>query len=205
MKGSSYMKPLEILEFLRKKEYLKRHYEVCKFKDLPKTGTYFIKDASLLKNWEASVFFMPLLRDMIPKFQDDWEEHEYVCSEVVDKIFAEYRVLVHENKVVGVQYYSGLKIRDSYDDYRLDCESSGSDGVLYFPDSDTIKNIVLDIKKYSTSGGKFPLSYTLDIAVTPRGTILLEVHNFVSCGTYGYCEKNLLDMYRNGIEYELTV
>lgn len=205
MKGSSYMKPLEIPEFLRKKEYLKRHYEICKFKDLPKTGTYFIKDASLLKNWEADAFFMPLLRDMIPKFQDDWEEHEYVCSEVVDKIFAEYRVLVHEDKVVGVQYYSGLKIRDSYDDYRLDYESSGSDGILYFPDSDTIKNIVLDIKKYRTSGGKFPLSYTLDIAVTPRGTILLEVHNFVSCGTYGYCEKNLLDMYRNGIEYELTV
>ena len=53
--------------------------------------------------------------------------------------------------------------------------------------------------------GRFPLSYTLDIAVTPRGTILLEVHNFVSCGTYGYCEKNLLDMYRNGIEYELSM
>lgn len=202
VKGSSYMKPLEIPEFLQKKEYLKRHYEICKFKDLPKSGTYFIKDASFLKSWEANVFFMPFLKDTIPKVQDDWEEHEYVCSSVLDTIYAEYRVLVNEDNVVGVQYYNGFQIRD-------ECSSGFSynqslySGVLYFPDSDIIRSIVDDIKAYRKSGGIFPKSYTLDVAVTPRGTVLLEVHNFVSCGTYGFCGKELIYMYRDGIDFEL--
>lgn len=124
VKGSSYMKPLEIPNFLQKKEYLKRDYSICKFKDLPKTGSYFVKDASFLKNWEAKVFLMPLLSDTIPKMQEDWEEHEYVCSEVLDIIYSEYRVLVNEDNIVGVQYYSGYKVPDLF--------GKSKSGVMFF-------------------------------------------------------------------------
>lgn len=201
VKGSSYMKPLEIPEFLRKPEYLKRDYTIGKLKDLPKNGIYFIKDASHLKNWCADVYFMSNLKDTIPKVQDDWEKHDYVCSEVLSEIYSEYRVLVHEDNVVGVQYYSGhQKIRDDYTGYQC----SYSSGVLSFPDSDVIKSILRDIKSFRLKGVIFPRSYTLDVAVTPRGTVLLEVHNFVSCGTYGFCGTELPKMYANGIEYELN-
>ena len=54
------------------------------------------------------------------------------------------------------------------------------------------------ITKWWGYDGIFPNSYTLDIAVTPRGTVFLEVYNFVSCGT------ELPKMYANGIEYELN-
>lgn len=190
VKGDSYIKPLEIPEFLRKDEYLKREYNICKFKDLPKTGTYFIKDASFLKNWEARTFFMPFLVDTIPKIQVDWDEHDYVCSEVLDTIYSEYRVLVFDDMIVGVQYYGG--------------HSSVYAGVLNFPDRNVIENIIDDIKKFKLAEGIFPKSYTLDVAVTPRGTLLLEVHNFVSCGTYGFCEKELIYMYRDGIDFLLN-
>lgn len=205
VRGSRYMKPLEIPEFLRKKDYLHRYYEVCKFKDLPKTGSYFIKDASYLKNWEANVFFMPFIKDQIPKMQDDWEEHLYVCSSILDIIYSEYRVLVHQDNVVGVQYYSGFTSRDLENESSSYRNNSSKSGVLDFPDSDIIKSIIDDIKVYRLSGNKFPKSYTLDVAVTPRGTVLLEVHNFVSCGTYGYCDNDLIYMYRDGIDYELGI
>lgn len=203
VKGTSYMKPLEIPEFLRKKEYLQREYGVCKFKDLPKTGTYFVKDASFLKSWDANVFFMPFIKDTIPKMRDNWEEHDYAYSEVLSTIYSEYRVLVHEDNIVGIQYYSGLQTRDDSDTgfhYRA---SELASGVLKFPDSSMITSVVNDIRLHRTRGNRFPKSYTIDIAVTPKGTVLLELHNFVSCGTYGFYDKELLYMYRDGIDYEL--
>lgn len=199
VKCSDYMKPIEVPEFLRKPEYLHRYYGIGKFKDLPKSGMYFIKDATYLKNWQADIFTMSDLKDTIPKLQEDWEEHEYVCSGVLDTIYSEWRVLVHEDKVVGIQYYSGFQSYDTDTGY-----SSHQSGVLDFPDSDMITSLTEDIKRYRLLGGIFPKSYTLDVAVTPRGTALLEVHNFVSCGTYGYFDSNLIWMYRDGIDYELN-
>lgn len=203
VKGSSYMKPLEIPKFLRKKEYLHRKYEICSFRDLPKTGIYFIKDASLLKAWQPKVINFALLSEMIPKVFEDWKEHMYVYSSVLDIIYSEYRVLVCRDKVVGVQYYGGEKILD-YESLNYYSDGFNKNGVLTFPDSSTIKSILTDIKLYRESGGTFPLSYTLDVAVTDRGTCLLEVHNFVSCGTYGFSGKELITMYADGIEYELN-
>lgn len=203
VKGSSYMKPLEIPEFLQKDEYLKRNYQICKFKDLPKSGSYFVKDASLLKNWEANVFFMPFIQDMIPKLQDNWYEHDYVCSDVIQTILSEYRVLVYDDNIVGVQYYSGLRICED-DEYHFEYRNESlQSGVLSFPDSEMLKRLINDIRIFRVNGGFFPKSYTLDIAVTPKGTMLLEVHNFVSCGTYGFCGKELPYMYRDGIDFEL--
>lgn len=201
VKGSSYMKPIEIPDFLQKKEYLKREYKICKFKDLPKTGTYFIKDASFLKCGQPNMHFMPFINDTLFKSTDDWEEHDYVCSEVLPIIDAEYRVLVNEDNIVGVQFYSGTKIIEETD-YDFGFISPYA-GILCFPDGDMLESVIKDIKAFRVSGGIFPKSYTIDVAVTPRGTVLLELHNFVSCGTYGFCDKVLINMYSNGIDFEL--
>lgn len=203
VKGSGYMKPLEIPKFLRKSEYLGRYYDIVKFKDLPRMGSYFIKDATHLKSWDARVFCMPSVEEDIPKLSDDWKEHDYVCSEVLDIIYSEYRVLVFNDVVRGVQYYSGFRVsRDCLDVSVRNELVSTCDGVLSFPDAEVIKNIVEDIKEYRKTH-LFPKAYTLDIAVTPKGTVLLEVHNFISCGTYGFCDRLLPNMYRAGIEFEL--
>lgn len=204
VKGSGYMKPLEIPKFLQKDEFLKRDYTICKFKDLPKSGRYFLKDASILKNWNAEFFSMPFLADTLPKLQQDWEEHDYVCSEIIPKILSEYRVLVHEDIIVGVQYYSGLRIiSDGYDSFS-DYIGRKTSGVLAFPDSDLLKEVLNTIIIQRLNGVNFPKSYTLDVAVTPKGTMLLEVHNFVSCGTYGFYGNELPYMYRDGIDFELN-
>ena len=104
----------------------------------------------------------------------------YVQSSVID-ILSEYRVLVFNDEVVAVQHYDG--------------------DPLVFPDSYKIIKMVNTIKL----SDNYPKAYTLDIAVTSKGTCVLEQHNFVACGTYGYCGSTLLNMYIAGINYEKEV
>lgn len=47
-------------------------------------------------------------------------------------------------------------------------------------------------------------SYTLDIGVRSGLTCVIEVHNFISCGLYGFYAEVLLGMLADGIEYELN-
>ena len=47
------------------------------------------------------------------------------------------------------------------------------------------------IKNYTTS----PKAYTLDIGVNKKdGTFVIEVHNFFSCGLYGFSDHKLLPL-----------
>lgn len=55
-----------------------------------------------------------------------------------------------------------------------------------FPDVEKIRKM---IKSYKDS----PKAYTLDIAVTEEGeTVLIEVHDFFSCGLYGFMDYKVL-------------
>lgn len=125
----------------------------------------------------------------------------YVYSSVLDIIYSEYRILVCRDKIVGVQYYGGYKVLD-LESLNYYSDGFNKSGILDFPDKLMINSMFTDIKLYREAGGCFPLSYTLD--ATDRGTCLLEVHNFVSCGTYGFSDKELITMYAGGIEYELN-
>ena len=84
--------------------------------------------------------------------------------------------------VQGVQYYNG--------DY------------LVFPDAYLIRELIREIEIQRALGHLLPSSYTLDIGVCDKGTFLIEMHNFVSCGTYGFYGDILPYMYTEGINFE---
>lgn len=89
----------------------------------------------------------------------------YQISDVVD-IDSEWRAFVFDKELVGLQYYSG--------DFTL------------FPDVKLIKDM---ISSYNDS----PPAYTLDIGVhNDIGSFIIEVHNFYSCGLYGFSDWKIL-------------
>ena len=85
-------------------------------------------------------------------------------STMLDDIESEWRVLVYKGKGVDVKNYSG--------------------DPFVFPNADRIYQF---IDQYTEA----PEAYTLDVAVTNKGTWVLECHDFFSCGLYGSTDKNI--------------
>ena len=88
----------------------------------------------------------------------------YQISETID-IRSEWRVFVFNGKIVGLQNYSGC-----FD---------------VFPDVKIIQDMVRVYKDGSPA-------YTLDVAICDRGTVIVEVHDFFSCGLYGFSNYKIL-------------
>jgi hypothetical protein len=98
----------------------------------------------------------------------------YQFSSVIT-IDSEWRAFVYNNKLVGLQCYAG--------EFTL------------FPNVDIIKDI---IKVYKSA----PVAYTLDVGVRKIGdnhntTFIIEVHDFFSCGLYGFNDIKYLSMLHN--------
>lgn len=91
-------------------------------------------------------------------------EGNYQISDLID-IESEWRAFVHGGRLVGLQNYSG-----EFD---------------VFPDVNKIKAM---ISVYKTQ----PIAYTLDVAITNNDTVIIEVHDFFSCGLYGFSEHKIL-------------
>ena len=90
--------------------------------------------------------------------------NSFQISNTID-ILSEYRCFIFKNKLIGLHFYIG--------DFTI------------FPDIDKIKKM---ISAYKTA----PISYTLDIGVTNNmETIVIECHNFYSCGLYGFNDVQL--------------
>lgn len=96
--------------------------------------------------------------------KEDVPSGTFFVSEVVD-ITSEWRSFVFQNQLVGLQSYAG--------DFTA------------FPNVDEIQRM---IKAYQDA----PISYTLDVGVNERGTFVMEVHPFVSCGLYGFRDYRVL-------------
>ena len=91
--------------------------------------------------------------------------HErYQISNYIN-IDSEWRVFVYKGKMVGLQHYIG--------EFTL------------FPDVTKIKRMIEDYKNC-------PISYTLDIGINAEGTFVIEVHDFFSCGLYGFTNNAIL-------------
>lgn len=171
------MTPIEIPEALR--GYTGgRKYDIVRGADIPKecladSKRWFLKDASHLKRWNNL-----LLEGDCSAYIDP--DTKYVVSERVN-IISEYRVFVYRDEILAVQNYLG-------------------DPIL-FPNSTTLNAIIQD---YSTID--HPKSYTADIGLIlrPSGSVktaLIEIHPFVSCGLYGFYEKDILSMLEDGIDW----
>ena len=113
--------------------------------------------------------------DTIKKFsaviEDDYlfplDKGTYQYSELIG-IHSEWRCFVYNNKLVGLQNYSGE--------------------FILFPDIDRIMNMIKTFKSEA------PVAYTLDIGVNNSSTFVIEVHDFFACGLYGFADLNLLPL-----------
>jgi hypothetical protein len=85
-------------------------------------------------------------------------EGNYQYSQYVN-IDSEWRAFIYQGELVGLQNYCGEFTK--------------------FPTVDTIKGM---IKVYKSA----PIAYTLDIGVRDYSTFVIEVHDFFSCGLYGF-------------------
>ena len=109
--------------------------------------------------------------------KDFLEGEIFQVSDTVNFI-SEYRVFVLNEAIQAIQHYMG--------------------DVLVFPNISVIKEIVSDYTSIEGSSKAF----TVDVGIDDKGrTFLIEIHNFNSCGTYGFYEMSLLEMYRLGFDY----
>lgn len=181
--------PIEIPEYLRTEEFLKRDYNIVTVENIPRTGTFFLKDVSELKKFgqviTAEYFITDEMFDDAPRGKFDLtltfpKDHLYQVSEVFD-IKSEYRVYVLDGSIECIAHYNG-------------------DATL-FPDVSLIRKAVGLI----TLNEKWLKSYTIDVMVGPKGTALIEIHNFTSVGLYSTIwGTDLLYAYVDGIDYLLN-
>lgn len=85
----------------------------------------------------------------------------YQISDIID-IHSEWRSFVYKQALVGLQNYSG--------DFTI------------FP------NVGAILKMIEAFEGEAPIAYTLDVGVNKSNTFVIEVHDFFSCGLYGFAQ-----------------
>lgn len=97
-------------------------------------------------------------------------EDDYQISNAIN-IISEWRVFVYRGQLVGLQNYSG--------------------DFTKFPNLEAIKEM---IKAYQSA----PIAYTLDVGMNSIATFVIEVHDFFSCGLYGFADHRILpNMFSN--------
>jgi len=147
-------KPLNIPPELMTENYLKRSCTIETAKDIHQfEEPLFVKDVNKLKGF----------CEIINNKQDIPTSGDYLVSEIVD-IDSEWRAFVYNNKLVGLQNYSGAFYK--------------------FPDIQIICNMIKDFN--------YPHAYTMDIGINMDGTFIIECHDFFSCGLYGFSEHKIL-------------
>lgn len=178
--------PIEIPKYLRTSEFLKRDYRICTWQDIPRSGVFFLKDVSQLKKFgsvmNATFTDIDDMFNYTPVNEFDAtvildKEHLFQVSSLID-IKAEYRVYVFGGDIEQISYYNG------------DCTK--------LPDIQLIEKAVNLINYHE----KYLRSYTIDVAVTNKGTCILEIHNFTSCGLYSSVwGSSLVYAYKDGVDY----
>lgn len=92
------------------------------------------------------------------------EDKNFMISDLID-IDSEWRAFVYKNKLVGLQNYSGE--------------------FTVFPNVNLIKEM---IGQYENQ----PIAYTIDVGINNKDNFLIEVHDFFSCGLYGFNDARIL-------------
>lgn len=92
--------PIEIPIYLRTQDFLKRDYRIIEYKEIPKTGQYFVKDVSQLKTFGQIINLEEIEEYKLNK------THLLQISECFD-IKSEYRVYVIDGKIENIVNYNG--------------------------------------------------------------------------------------------------
>jgi hypothetical protein len=179
--------PIEIPEYLRTDEFLKRDYNIVTWDNIPRKGRYFIKNASKLKDFsylgEMEYFitdeiFEKPVREFDTTLRLSKNDLYVISSDFRPK--SEYRVYVISGAIEAIVNYNG------------DC--------CMLPDI-SLLNKVIEIINFKED---FLKSYTIDVMVNDKGTAIIEIHNFTSIGLYTtLLGDNLLYAYKDGIDYLL--
>lgn len=136
---------------------------------------YHFTNRRVLNGTEKDVFGECFVKsnDVIKGFceiTDKAPKGNYQISELIE-VDSEYRCFVFDRKLVGLQNYCG--------DFTL------------FPDISIIEDMIME---YKTS----PIAYTLDVGISNGITFVIEVHDFFSCGLYGFSNHSILPHMFNG-------
>ena len=106
-----------------------------------------------------------------------FEDTEYLVSERINFV-SEWRCFVYRGQLKGIKHY-------------LDDE-------WVMPDKDFVNECISAI-------GNSLIAYTLDIGVTEDGkSAVIEAHNFLSCGLYGFENQAVIPMLTNAFKHELN-
>lgn len=139
-----------------------------------------ITDISLLKDFECNLPNFNSSSTLFIKSNDEIKDpqngfykvkdlnnltgNSFQISSTID-ILSEYRCFIFKNKLIGLHFYTG--------------------DFTHFPNVDKINKM---IKSYKETA---PIAYTLDVGVSHGETIVIECHNFYSCGLYGFNDIQL--------------
>lgn len=119
----------------------------------------FIKDTKTIKSCWNGV----TVKDKSVFFDGDHEFHDHFqVSEIIPEIYSEWRCFVYDGNLIDIKNYSG-------DPFNI-------------PSKEGVEDL---ISKYKYA----PVAYTLDLAQCTYGTEVIEVHDFFSCGLYGFNDR----------------
>lgn len=192
--GIQTMHPIEVPKALRLPKFLLRDYQILKANDIPGNVMKFVKNASVLKQPTiiCNTDNIPedfLKRDInvtIAGTTITEPGHLYQVSDVLN-IQAEYRVIVMNHKIMGIQFYDGI--------------------CTVMPNEKDIQKIQEMVLRYSQIKD-CPEAYGMDVAIVKksdgtRDLALIEIGPFVAMGSYGCRGTFLPQLYQKGIQWYL--
>ena len=171
------LKSLEIPEIFRSnRKFMARDYDIKQGKDIEPRylngKEWFVKDITKPKLWNSLLYDGDLSQYINP-------DHTYAISKRVP-IISEWRAFVYKDEVQKCMHYAG--------------------DPLCMP----TKLIADAVEKYKEDDTR-PKAYTIDAAVRELKNnvcqMLIEMHPFVACGLYGFCDPVILEMWEAGYDW----
>jgi hypothetical protein len=158
------IKPLNVPEELFDPCFTQRHIFNGNHLSLENCGgKYFIKSNDRIKCFSEIVECKDI-GNQGTQYSTKIPVGNYQISDYISDIESEWRAFVYQDKLVGLQNYAG--------------------DFTKFPNVSTIKSMIYAYKSA-------PVAYTLDVAVCDFATVVIETHDFFSCGLYGFADHSI--------------
>ena len=167
-----HIKPIDISGVDRK--FTGREIQILSYDEmtayLDRNGPRFIKSATKCKEFPAGKYDKNSIESIEKSINYLHKSHRFMISELIH-LLAEWRLFIHKGKILDCKQYMGS------------WESRFDEAFV----KEMVASIPKSIIPYT--------SYTVDIGLTDTGsTVLIEAHNFISCGLYGFEHPDLYKM-----------
>lgn len=167
-----HIKPIDISRVDRK--FTGREIQILSYDEmtayLDRNGPRFIKSATKCKEFPAGKYDKNSIESIEKSINYLHKSHKFMVSELIN-LLAEWRLFIHKGKILDCKQYMGS------------WESRFDEAFV----KEMVASIPKSIIPYT--------SYTVDIGLTDaNSTVLIEAHNFISCGLYGFEHPNLYKM-----------